>query len=294
MIGSRRLVRLELDLPQGAEDGRASGASAAFAWPTASGEPPASLEGVEVSIDGDTLRLRVPGASLDGASALREVRGARVLLSWEAREAESAGESAVSAPSAPEESGEALRPGAGGAHGVVSALASAVWAELPHVELKVDGRPVRRFALPLTAGARVTFGARSKRADVSIDDSLAMGVVGRITYDGKDYRADSQDSAAMAQLNGADIFWPVPLVHSDEIMIGGSTVRFLRAAPSGPLEKIEPPAEVAEAAPRKSRPGVFARAKAVLVPALVVGSAAAAVTLMVVFACIKLFGRPTP
>ncbi len=266
MVGSRRLLRLELDLPRTGREGSDHLGSPILLWPRSSVEPPEVPDAIVASIDGEMVRMRAPGARLSESFAIGEwrvFRGTRVRVSW----GTSIQDSQVF------EVGDSARAAAG----------------VAHVELDVDGVGTRRIALPTVPGTRMTFGPASRGADVSIEDSAARDVVGRITFDGKEYRADSPDSGAMALVNGVEVFWPVALGHGDLMTIGSASLRFLTTPPAGALES----PEREEASPVSARgPARVAvsSARSWIGPALVVGSVAAAIGLFLVYVGVQVWG----
>ncbi|MCC6427096.1 MAG: FHA domain-containing protein [Phycisphaerales bacterium] len=221
MALTRRLLRLELDLPRLGRDAEDGLGPAVLLWPKSAADPPEVPDAIVVSMDGDQVRLRAPGARLAEAAAVGEwrfVRGARVRLSWGTNIQEA-------------QTFDLAEP----AHVVAGA---------PHIELDLKGVPQRYLALPTTPGTRITVGSRSANPDVQIEDLIARGVVCRITFDGKDYRLDSQDANALALLNGSEIFWPAVMREGDQVYLGDASLRFSTAAPAGMLEPIMPAASL--------------------------------------------------
>ncbi len=226
----RRLLRLELDLPRTGPDAEDGSGPAVLLWPKSESEPPDVPDAIIVSMDGDQVRLRAPGARLSEAASVGEwkfVRGARVRVSW----GTNVQETQTFDLSDPAQTG----------------------AGVAHIELDLKGAPVRYLALPTTPGTRVSFGARSGNPDVPIDDFVSRNTICRITFDGKDYRLDSKDSTALALLNGAEIFWPATLHEGDQIYLGDASLRFSIAPPAGTLEPIAP--VIPESAPLSTAAG---------------------------------------
>ncbi|GMV26975.1 MAG: hypothetical protein AMXMBFR58_30060 [Phycisphaerae bacterium] len=245
-MGPRRLLRLELDLAHPPREGDVAGpvdptdplsgarandiGPAVLLWPRSPIQPPEVPDAIVVSVDGDLVRLRPPGARLSEVASVGEwlvIRGSHVRVTW----GTSVHESGILDP------GEQVRAAGG----------------VPHIEIDARG-PVRCVALPTIPGTRLMIGSRSAGADIAIEDSIAQRVVCRITFDGRDYRVDSQDPNAMIRLNGSEIFWPATLAPGDQITIGLANVRFLTTVPTAALETAPPPAQQTPASESPRRP----------------------------------------
>lgn len=200
MAESRGILRLEID---NARSAQGAACPPVLVW-ASEGEPPSIAGGIIAAVNGSSVSWRAGGgagpAELSALGEWKSVQGVRVRVVLTTRELERPTFDLATHRAAPQ----------AGAH----------------VQVRTPGRAMEAYALPTMPGTAVKIGARAAGADLTLDSAAVAGGACRITFDGREYRVDSPDANALAQVNGQDVFWPVPLREGDRIVVGRAELVF--------------------------------------------------------------------